>query len=344
MARPSGKWSQREPVEPPLRATQDSFARSWLVLHRGFVTAAQDDIEPVAKAVFRDGRFPVEQGDQPFSRCLASDTVEYWIKRQERVAREIHLSDQAGSKGRPENREMDMCWTPGIVMVAPRVFARTNGFESKAPFRVSNKRRAASEIRVERGIMLIAGVKVTTGGIGLPDLHKGPSNGPTILVQNLSADQDAFPEGFPVRAFGQINRLDLFRRGELETGEFGNGLRQVDRQLAWRSFNGGDVGGAKIRWQNTVLKISIKQASSGRIEGIGIHKKLPGRVVRLSHQCAVIELYFPIPIVKRTVTELIQRKKSLGRRLELRGVLPHDFCGAPSGAFRCAGRPAGHGY
>jgi len=96
------------------------------------VQAAQDDIEPVAKAVFRDGRFPVEQGDQPFSRCLASDTVEYWIKRQERVAREIHLSDQAGSKGRPENREMDMCWTPGIVMVAPRVFARTNGFESKA--------------------------------------------------------------------------------------------------------------------------------------------------------------------------------------------------------------------
>ena len=34
---------------------------------------------------------------------------------------------------------------------------------------------------------------------------------------------------------------------------------------------------------------------------------------------------------------------TLGRRLELRGALPHDFCGAPSGAFRCDGRPAGRG-
>src|ERR1700751_274616 len=184
MARPSGKWSQREPVELPPPATRDSFARSWLVLHRGFVAAAQDNIKPVTKGVFRHGCVPVEQGDQPFPRSLASDAVEYGIKRQERVAREIHLSDQAGSKRRPENREMDVCWTPGIVMVAPRVFARTNGFKSKAAFRVSNKRRAAGEVRVEWGIMLIAGVKVTPGGIGLPDPDKGPSNRPTLLGQN----------------------------------------------------------------------------------------------------------------------------------------------------------------
>src|SRR6516225_5899597 len=189
MARRSGKWSQRDSVELPLPATRESFARSWLVLHRCFVTAAQHDIEPVAKAVFRDGCFPVEQGDQPFPRCLVADAIEYGIKRQERVAREIHLSDQAGSKRRAENREMDVCWTPGIVMVAPRVFSRTNGFESKAPLRVGNKRGAAGKVRVERGIVLVAGVKITTGGIGLPDLNKGPGNGPTILVQNPPADQ-----------------------------------------------------------------------------------------------------------------------------------------------------------
>src|ERR1700756_4348593 len=125
MARRSGKWSQTDPAKLSLPAARDSSARSWLVLHRGFITAAQDDIEPVAKAVFRDGCFPVERGDQAFPRCLASDAVEYGIKRQERIAREIHLSDQAGSKSRPENREMDMCWTPGIVMVAPWVFAGT---------------------------------------------------------------------------------------------------------------------------------------------------------------------------------------------------------------------------
>src|SRR5215471_10900710 len=248
MARRSGKWSQRDSVELPLPATRDSFARSWLVLHRGFVAAAQDDIEPVAKAVFRDGRVPVEQGDQPFPRCLASDAIEYGIKRQERVAREIHLSDQAGSKCRAENREMDVCWTPGIVMVAPRVFARTNGFKSKAAFRVGNKRRAAGEVRVERGIMLIAGVKVAPGGIGLPDLDKGPSNGPTILVQNPPAHQDPFPEGFPVRTFGHINRLEVFRWREYGAGEFGDGLRQVDQRLAWRSLNGRNVGRAIIRW------------------------------------------------------------------------------------------------
>jgi len=96
--------------------------------------------------------------------------------------------------------------------------------------------------------MLIAGVKVTPGGIGLPDLDKCPSNGPTVLVHNPPADQDPLPEGFPVHAFGHINRLEVFRWGEYGAGEFGDGLRQVDQSLAWRSLYGRDVGRAKIRW------------------------------------------------------------------------------------------------
>ena len=116
--------------------------------------------------------------------------------------------------------------------------------------------------------MLIAGVQVATGSVGLPDLNKGPGDGSTILVQNPSADQDPFPEGCPVRAFSQINRLDFFRWREYGTGEFGDGLGQMHQRLTWGSLNGRDVGRAIIRWQNTVLKISIRQASLGRIEGI----------------------------------------------------------------------------
>src|SRR5262249_15319050 len=166
---------------------------------------------------------------------------------------------------------MDMCWTPGIVVVAPRVFARTNSFEGKAAFRVRNQRCAAGEVRVERGIMLIASVKVTTGGIGLPDLEHSTGNSPTLLIQDSTAAQRAFPEGCPVRAFGHINGLEVCRWRECGTGEFGDGLGEMDQRLAWGSFNGRDVGRAKIGWQNTVLKISIRRASLGRIEGI--HKR-----------------------------------------------------------------------
>src|SRR4029077_7039555 len=72
-------------------------------------------------------------------------------------------------------------------------------------------------------------------------------------------------------AFGHINRLEVFRWRQYGAGEFGDGLRQGDQRLGGGSLNGRNVGGAKIRWQNTVLKLSIREASLGRIGGV--HKR-----------------------------------------------------------------------
>src|SRR5580704_1500873 len=108
--------------------------------------------------------------------------------------------------------------TPGIVVVAPWVFARTNRFKTKMAFGIGDKRTTAGEIRIQWGIVLVACVQVTACRVSLPNLDQGAGDGPAILILYPPADQDSFPQGRPVCTLGQVDRLDAFRGSECGTG------------------------------------------------------------------------------------------------------------------------------
>jgi hypothetical protein len=67
---------------------------------------------------------------------------------------------------------MDMRWPPGVVVIAPRVLARTDRHEAVAPFGIGQHAACTGEIRVERRVMLVDAVVVAPGGICLPDFDQ----------------------------------------------------------------------------------------------------------------------------------------------------------------------------
>src|SRR5262245_17555192 len=101
-------------------------------LHRRGFAAAKDDVKSVAQRPFRYRAIPVEKANQPIARLLIGRTVEDWIVWKQRIAREIHLRDQARRKRRAKDREMDVCRPPGIVMIAPGIRARPDGQDRKS--------------------------------------------------------------------------------------------------------------------------------------------------------------------------------------------------------------------
>src|SRR5580692_8316726 len=112
---------------------------SWLFsvrmsFHRGAFAPAQNDVEPVAQRVRRNRGLPIELRNKAVPCFFIVGAVEDWIKGNQRVTLEIHLRHQPRGKGRTEQRKMNMGWPPGIVVISPGIFARTNRHESVAPF------------------------------------------------------------------------------------------------------------------------------------------------------------------------------------------------------------------
>ena len=86
------------------------------------------------------------------------DAVKDGVERKQWIAREIHLGDQTCGKGGSEDREVNVGGPPRIVVVAPWVGARPDGFKSKPARRIGDKVSAAGEVGVQWGIMLITRV------------------------------------------------------------------------------------------------------------------------------------------------------------------------------------------
>src|SRR5437660_12178157 len=83
--------------------------------------------------------------------------------------------------------------------------------------------------------MIIATVKVTTGGICLPDFDQGMGNGAAILIQHTPADDDSLAQRFAgVRAGEIAMSLANALMPENRPGDLGKGVRQHDQRLSRR--------------------------------------------------------------------------------------------------------------
>ena len=84
-----------------------------------------------------------------------------------------------------------MLRTPRVVMIAPGIRTRTNGDELIAAIVIRKSLSHPREIGVERSVMLIRFVKITSGRIGLPDFHQRIWHGPAVFIEETPADDDA---------------------------------------------------------------------------------------------------------------------------------------------------------
>src|SRR5947207_8942754 len=98
------------------------------------------------------------------ARLLVRDAHEHRVVLEQRIAREVHLRDEALHEALPEKREMDVRGAPGVVVVAPWVLARADRHEAVVAVLVREEAPGTGEIRIDRRVVLVDTMVVASGG------------------------------------------------------------------------------------------------------------------------------------------------------------------------------------
>src|SRR5262249_26719813 len=142
------------------------------VLKQRGASAAQNDIEAIGQCVERYAGVEVERCNKPARRLRVRDRPEHGVVRQQWVAFEIHLSDEALRESRTEQGKVNVSGAPAVDEVAPRVGAGLDGAKGVSPTGIGKGAPAAPEIRIERRQIAIVFVPIAPAGISLPELHQ----------------------------------------------------------------------------------------------------------------------------------------------------------------------------
>ena len=221
--------------------------RSVVVFERSCVAAAHHDVELIAERVERLRRLQVKQGDKSIASAFIGGAAEDRIVGHQRVAGKIHLRDQARGERGAEDREMNVCGAPGVVVILPRIGAGLDGDEAIAAFGVGDGVTAAGEVGIKRSVVLIDGVGVAASGVGLPDFDERVRKRAAVFVDDAAGDDDALADGFGVVLFGEVEGFYV-DEVVVEDGasDFGEGVREMDERLGRGAFLGGDVGSVEV--------------------------------------------------------------------------------------------------
>src|SRR5580704_12615392 len=141
-------------------------------LHRCTLASVKNNVEPEPQRFRWNCRPPIKNRNESVARLLIFRAIENGIEGNQRIARKIHLRHKARRERWTKKRKMNMCRTPRIVMISPRVFPGSDCLELVAAFRIRQRMPATCEIRIERRTVLISTVKIASGRIGLPDFDK----------------------------------------------------------------------------------------------------------------------------------------------------------------------------
>src|SRR5260370_38972786 len=99
---------------------------------------------------------------------------------------------------------MNMRRTPRVGVVAPGVRARLDRKKLVAAIRVGQCAPTATEIRIERRVVLIHFVQITPGRIRLPYFNQRAAHRPAAFVQHSTTHRDSFAEWRTRMLRGQI--------------------------------------------------------------------------------------------------------------------------------------------
>src|SRR6185436_2383825 len=105
------------------RWQRSSRDRSYASFEWSRVPAAQHDIEAISQCPVRLRQREVELRYEAKARALVGNRLVHRVVRAERIAGEIHLRDEPRRHRVPEEREVNVRGTPGVVVVATRIGA-----------------------------------------------------------------------------------------------------------------------------------------------------------------------------------------------------------------------------
>lgn len=153
--------------------------------------APKNDVETVPQGPLRLGQSQVKIRDQPGPGGCIRNGLKNRIEGNEGIAGKVHLRHQARHQRGPEQREMNVCRSPRVVMIPPGVGSRPDGREAVAAILAGHASSGANEIGVEGRGVIVARVTIAASCVGLPDLDERSGDGPAILVEHASGHDDA---------------------------------------------------------------------------------------------------------------------------------------------------------
>src|SRR5262245_2702720 len=101
---------------------------------------------------------------------------------------------------------MQMRRAPRIRAVAQGISARLDRDKAIASIAVGDCLSGTGEIGIERRVVLVDRMVITTSGVALPELDERTRNWFAVLVEDAAGDDDPFAEWFALMLFGQVGR------------------------------------------------------------------------------------------------------------------------------------------
>src|SRR5579875_1318073 len=142
-----------------------------MVLHRSCVASPQNNVPSERKRSLRNSIIQIETRNHSLLGPFILDAVIDRVVGHQRIARKVHLGYETSKQSRAKEGEMNMRGPPRIRMISPGVRARLDRDKAIVSGIVGQKAAAATEVRVNGGIMLIVHVPVAAGGVRLPNLN-----------------------------------------------------------------------------------------------------------------------------------------------------------------------------
>ena len=93
---------------------------------------------------------------------------------------------------------------PSVVVITPRIGPGLNGGETITALGVGQDSRIAGEIRIERRVVLVAGMVIAAGGVALPDFDHGVGHRLAVLVEHPAMNDDALAERLDRALLGEV--------------------------------------------------------------------------------------------------------------------------------------------
>src|SRR5579871_1867994 len=86
--------------------------------------------------------------------------------------------------------------SPSILVIFPWISAGADRGEAITAHGIRQRPSRAGEIRIERRVVLVFNVEISSGGIGLPDFDQRVGDRTAVLVAHAAAYNDAFSHRF----------------------------------------------------------------------------------------------------------------------------------------------------
>src|SRR6202035_6020030 len=126
------------------------------------------------------------------------------LKSQLQLARKSCFQNQRQAHTRTEKAEVNVIRPPRIVMIAPRIRTRLDRHEAIRAVVVGDNSSDAREMRIERRFVLVLAMRITAGGVRLPNFDLCVRNRAAVFVEHAAGYNDSFAESFAAVEVRQI--------------------------------------------------------------------------------------------------------------------------------------------